>query len=190
MDERLLRAWKEGHPPFHGCTLWAENLTFEQVVDCSQTILLVLEKRQAKENLRKFDDWHEHDGYIKEASPISLSEIEAAFASAAVLLQFCTDETDVCAAIYPQTAGLLWRIGFDGRSTDRNGKHGDTRQRWRFDFSMDRDGLVAVKALLSDVHNVAVNEEPTIAFFDRNSTEHKTKLQRKKSRNVRLPSQK
>jgi hypothetical protein len=191
MNERLLRAWEKGQQPFHGNTLSAENLTFEQIAECSCAVMLGLEQSFASDQFCKLDDWHEHDDYLTEAAPISLNEIEAAFASAAVLNQFCPGETGVCAAIYPQSAEFLWRIGVDESSNDRTPAcHSGDGHRWRFDFSASDPHLVDVKTLLTSVQYIDVNVAPTIEFFDRNSTGRHSKHRLKQSRNARLPSRK
>jgi hypothetical protein len=184
MDHLLLRAWREGLPPFHGDTLWAEDMAFEQVVECALWIVLNLEQRTTSQGqLFKLDDWHEHDGFPKEAVVVSLQDIQLALTTPSSLLDFCTDESNVCAAIYPESVEFLWRIGLDEWASDRNVANGSKGQRWRFDFSTANDRLVELRTVLNSVQNIDLNIEPTTHFFNRKSTDLAfKKSQRKRSR--------
>ena len=70
MDEQLEQRWKTGKPPFDGqCIRLTDHLPLPILRSLLSTVVDVLRQTTPACSLFRFDDWHEHDGYVTESLP-------------------------------------------------------------------------------------------------------------------------
>lgn len=112
MDQRLADAFNSGHPLFQGVTLKGWDITGSQLLELNRPVLGWLNGTQPNE-LRILDDWHFHDGCIKESEPTSLGELAAQFTDEETMISLITDETVVYSGVYPADLSFFWRWGRD-----------------------------------------------------------------------------
>ena len=68
MDEQLEQRWKTGKPPFDGeCLRLTDHVPLPTLRLLMRTIVDVLRQQETDRTLFRFDDWHQHDGYVTKA---------------------------------------------------------------------------------------------------------------------------
>lgn len=82
MDSEFDMRWRQAEAPFDGMTI---SLTDFVPLSTLRSMLIVavsvLHAHCPHAPLFRLEDWHEHDGYVKEATPTTWQELQAALAS-------------------------------------------------------------------------------------------------------------
>ena len=111
MDRNLEQRWRTAQAPFDGVTLDTDDglplSALRQVL--GQTTSL-LRRLFPSVTLSVLEDWHDHDGFVKEASPIGWTEVETMFASDEDLYAHRNGETAVRTGIYPDNLAFYLRF--------------------------------------------------------------------------------
>ena len=77
MDAQLEQRWKDGKPPFDGsCLRLTDHVPLPTLRSLLRTIVDALQQRMKHRSLLRFDDWHEHDGYVTEALPVDWAALD------------------------------------------------------------------------------------------------------------------
>ena len=111
MDETLMKAWRSGTAPFNGATARPSDLL--PLADLSSVLRLLvatLHQRHGNTALLRLDDWHEHDGYVTSAKPITWQELAATTATPEALYEQRPRDGHVRSAVYESTGCFLLRI--------------------------------------------------------------------------------
>lgn len=111
MTEQLQSAWKTSSKPFHHETLFTED--FVPIVELQafvSSIVRYIALYYPNNALFLFDDWHAHDGFIVQATPISIGELTERVGTVDSLYTWRQGDTEVYRSIYPETFDFLFRV--------------------------------------------------------------------------------
>ena len=110
MDTLLEPLWRTGQKPFHSKTIFPSVEVFvEDAMIAISSALRHIEIYYPSNRLFAFDDWHEHDGFVTPARPISISELREQIKTPASYAQSLSDDTAVYRAIYPDSLDFVLR---------------------------------------------------------------------------------
>ena len=110
MDAQLEQRWKTGKPPFDGqCIRLNDHVPLPILRSILLTIVETLQQRTKDGSLFRFDDWHEHDGYVTEALSIDWATLEQVLANDQKLHHSRHDDAYVRWAYYPDDLTFLLR---------------------------------------------------------------------------------
>ena len=119
MDKTLDDAWKTGSQPFSGMTLaCTESLPISTVRSALNSIVQVLETLFPTTPILKFDDWHEHDGFVSQSEESSFSELADLLTSDATLYQARHGDEYVRRAYYARNGAFLLRFSIPDENED------------------------------------------------------------------------
>ena len=114
MNEELERRWRSDTLPFDGHTLATEDGV--PALDVRRFLIKAiecLEPIHGSSKLYKIDDWHEHDGFVTSATPVTWSELRSWLASDQRLFIARSGEVDVYVGIYPEDYSFYLRFYLD-----------------------------------------------------------------------------
>lgn len=110
MDAQLEQRWKDGKPPFDGsCLRLADHVPLPTLRSLLRAIVYELQQRLNHRPLLKFDDWHEHDGYITEAQPADWAALDRVLLNDESLKHSRHGDAYVRRAFYPDDLTFLLR---------------------------------------------------------------------------------
>lgn len=110
MDKQLEQRWKNGKPPFNGqCIRLIDHIQLPTLRILLHTIVDVLYRRTKHCTLFRFDDWHEHDGYVTEALPTDWSTLDQILMNDQKLHESRHGDMYVRWAYYPDNLSFLLR---------------------------------------------------------------------------------
>lgn len=112
MTPDLEQRWKQAQMPFDG------KIVTSGVDSSMQTLLKALEYFTKlldanPQNFYLYHDWHEHDGYLTQAKPISSIKLKNMVANEQSLRASMNGEAEVRTAVYPQSNEWLMRWYID-----------------------------------------------------------------------------
>ena len=82
MDARLDPLWKTGKPPFGGqCIRVTDHVPLPILRSVLGAIVETLPQHIEDTSLFRFDDWHEHDGFVTEARPTDWAALKEVLAN-------------------------------------------------------------------------------------------------------------
>ena len=163
MDEQLEVRWRSGRSPFDGrCLRCSEPIDVARLRQIMQIVVDVLCARITGPNLLKFDDWHEHDGYITQAISTTWAELEDILRTDQRLHSSRHGDSYVCWAYYPADFSFLLRYDIVDRDEDPEliEPVGD------FDLSADATTVAEALSKLGEYHD-CIEVVETKAYFDR-----------------------
>ncbi|MGI4791661.1 MAG: hypothetical protein ACRYFS_22795 [Janthinobacterium lividum] len=111
MDSEFDTRWRMAGKPFDGVTVSLSD--FAPLSDLRQMLIPVVEVLHAHEpevRLFSLKDWHEHDGFVKEASPTTWQQLRALLVSENALKGASTGDTYVRTGFFPERRDFLLRI--------------------------------------------------------------------------------
>jgi hypothetical protein len=108
MDHELEARWRSGRAPFDQAILRCEMIPLSVLQPTVQALVPVLMLPELR--LYAFDDWHEHDGYVTQASAVAWSNLDEIVATEASLFDARHRDTYVRRAFYPESAEWLFRL--------------------------------------------------------------------------------
>jgi hypothetical protein len=121
MNEQLDQRWRQKQPPFDGeVVVFDDSLTPSAMVRALQLIVQVLGKESGSEELRKIEDWHDHDGFIKSDELYSWAELRSAVTSVDSLRVSCSDDWMVHTLVYPVSLGFCLRYWIEIESDSQH----------------------------------------------------------------------
>jgi hypothetical protein len=108
MNSALQERWWVGHAPFGGLTIASDGgMPLGAVRAILAEVVPYLQRQWDHRQLYLLEDWHAHDGYLRDARATSWGELRVACSSNAELLSLCSDDTGVATAVYPDDYGFL-----------------------------------------------------------------------------------
>ena len=111
MDKALEDARKAGSQPFSGVTLsCTESLPISRLRSALNSIVDALQTLFPATPILKFDDWHEHDGFVSPSKESSFGELTSLLSSDESLYQARQGDTYVRRAFYPRNKAFLLRF--------------------------------------------------------------------------------
>jgi hypothetical protein len=111
MTEQFEEAWKASSKPFHGETIYTEDLVpIRMLQTFVSSIVRHIELHYSGNSLFLFDDWHAHDGFIVPAAPLSIRDLADHVATADSLYKWRQGDFEVYRSIYPDTLDFLLRV--------------------------------------------------------------------------------
>ncbi len=119
MDKTLDDAWKKGSQPFSGTTLaCTESLPISIVRSALKSIVDVLQTLFPTTPILKFDDWHEHDGFVSPSEESSFSDLTSLLTSDETLYQARHGDDYVRRAFYARNGAFLLRFSIPDENED------------------------------------------------------------------------
>jgi hypothetical protein len=111
MDDEFNQRWQRAESPFDGVTLFlADYVPLAALRTALTAVVTALHARYPHSRMFQLHDWHEHDGFVLEATPTTWDEIRAALASDGALERTCTDDSYVRTAWFPEERDFLLRF--------------------------------------------------------------------------------
>ena len=114
----------ERAPPFDGVTVHAEPEDEGCLAALRLAALAVthlLQERFPSDDLLVLDDWHEHDGWVTQSTPLTWAELREQLGSFPSFLSFRCGDEYVAKAIYPRARQFCLRVYVDELATERGG---------------------------------------------------------------------
>ena len=110
MHEQLEHRWRTGKAPFDGqCIRLSDHIPLPTLRLLLRTIVDVLQERRKDCTLYRFDDWHEHDGYLTEARATNWEMLNQVLLNDQALHQSRHGDLYVRWAYYPEDFTFLLR---------------------------------------------------------------------------------
>lgn len=110
MDAQLEQRWKDGKPPFDGsCLRLTDHVSLPTLRPLLRIIVDALQQRMMHRRLLRFDDWHEHDGYVTEALPTDWAALDQILMNDESLHHSRHGDAYVRWAFYPDDLTFLLR---------------------------------------------------------------------------------
>lgn len=110
MDPQLEPLWRSGQKPFHGETLYPLNdVLVRDALVAIPSALRHIELYYPDAQLFMFDDWHQHDGFIVQARPVTLEALRKPMLTPESYVASLSDDFAVYRAIYPASLDFLLR---------------------------------------------------------------------------------
>jgi hypothetical protein len=109
VDSIFAEAWQKGTAPFDGVTVFLKELLWLPAL--RPALVAVVDQLQALSPngaLLRNDDWHDHDGYVSEASVFSWEELRTYLASEEALKDANRGDFAVRLGVFPQ--GREWYL--------------------------------------------------------------------------------
>jgi hypothetical protein len=167
MDRILEVAWQQQEKPFH-----AETIIPDDLIPVS--ILRLILKSIVKHceiyyplsycTIYKFDDWHEHDGYATERSPVTFQELYAVLESDELFYQSRHQDDYVYYAVYPDSMDFLLRYNL----LDEDKELGQYPDIWGdFSFTGYDFDLWEISKRLRDYRDIAIGKQNSKQYFAR-----------------------
>ncbi len=113
MNGELERRWRGGIVPFSGQTITIDSEDLTPLTPLRHALLAVvsrLQQRWSDAALLSLDDWHEHDGFITVAKPISWVYLLSTLASDETLLALSHGDWAVRMSFFPKTYDFYLRV--------------------------------------------------------------------------------
>ena len=127
MDEEMESRRLNGQPPFDGTTVYLSNFVpLSTLRELLAPVIAILHARFPDAEMLKFDDWHEHDGYVNLSHTSSWNDVQAIVASDdALITEASTGETYVRTAFYSTICEFLLRVYVPDSSDNPYHSHDD-----------------------------------------------------------------
>lgn len=169
MDSSLFKRWQQQEPPFNQMVLYPQNpLSLPQFNMILFILIDELKAIMSDTPLFHFLDWHEHDGWIIEATPANwdiVSEYATKLLFPIAIEEAYTDDVDVYHAYYPEDFSFLLRVDTfseeDGYEVPWDGAFG------RFDFTASLHLVSRIRVRLETKMHLDFMIEPAQSYFDR-----------------------
>src|SRR4030095_5145858 len=111
MDAVLAKAWKASARPFDGETLnCSDLLPLSALRNLMIQVVNELKGRFAHEPLQRFDDWHQHDGFISPAESSGWEDLDQILSSEKSLYENRAPDDFVRRAFYDKGKTFLFRF--------------------------------------------------------------------------------
>jgi hypothetical protein len=170
MDSEFDMRWRQAEAPFDGVTIFLTDFVpLSALRPMLIAVVNVLHAYCPHSHLFRLEDWHEHDGYVKEATPTTWQELQAALASVDALQRESMGDTYVRTAWFPQERDFLLRFYipdiYDNPYFDHDDPH--LVHHGIFDVTVQEPLASQVQAAAQEAGAV-INSMPAKAFFDRN----------------------
>lgn len=124
MDAELDRRWRVQLPPFTGATLTHRDYVPIRIArTCALRLALLMGLDTGQSTICCIYDWHEHDGYVSQASVLSWTAMERHLSSDELLISVCPDDTYVRLAYVTGSCDFYLRIHVP-RNDERSPGHG------------------------------------------------------------------
>ncbi len=165
MNKDLNIRWQNAKRPFDAQILHPSDLMpLSMLRVLLHTIVQVLHSEFGQEKLYRFEDWHEHDGYITRETLVSWKSLDEILSSNESLYSARHDDTFVHWAYYP--AGLSFLLRFDVLDENEDELYPGI---WgTFDVSTTSPLLQKVEAALSKEPAHSLLKEEAKSYFDEN----------------------
>lgn len=165
MDTNLQPLWQSNSSLFDGNCLYLGD--FVPITNLRLFLLATLNELKPmiiNGQLFKFDDWHEHDGYVSTSTLISVREFQETMTSDDVFYASRHGDTYVRWAFYPKDIAFLLRYYILDKDEDSlyPGIWGTC------DFAANDQTLEKIRGLADDVLAKVVRMGKAKAYFDRN----------------------
>lgn len=120
MDEDLDERWRTGAHPFDGMTLHTgdDPVGFAELLRFVQSAWGAIHDGQTELRWLTLKDWHEHDGFVAQARPITTKAIGAKLAAPSRFRAWCPQEFGVTRLLRDEGATVCLRFGFDPDDDD------------------------------------------------------------------------
>lgn len=160
MDNFLEHAWRNGAPPFDGYTIRAENLPLELLAPVLANLVRVFRQTCGDRHVWSFEDWHEHDGFVKPRRAVTWQSLTDFCSSSATLAARAPNDDAVSLAFYTDPRPVLLRVQIYETEVDGH-PFGPTGS---FDVTGAQVDLDPLAATLLDV---PTHKFPARVFFDK-----------------------
>lgn len=157
MDETLESAWRSETCPFDGLTLRVADVPVSSLAPLLTELVAGLRLRLGAGQLWRVEDWHAHDGWVKERRSSSWAELVELCRSPEALIASAALDDHVALALYTEPLALLLRIEveeFPEPGRERLGA---------FDVTLPNS---AVQFLDRALRERVVERSPAKAYFD------------------------
>jgi hypothetical protein len=161
VDQKLQHAWHTEARPFDGKTLHLADLVpLDRLSLLLSAAVTALRRAYENASLLSLADWHEHDGYITSAHPITWQELEAIASSVATLYERRPGDDFVRLGFYEASGTFFLRVWVLDEDDDRDNYPG----KWgNFDLSAS-EALLQVVA--SSVPSESFLFSPALKYFN------------------------
>lgn len=167
MDRILEIAWKQQEKPFHAETIVPDDSI--PISTLRQILLSIVGHCELYYpsdycTLYKFDDWHEHDGYVTDRHLTTFQDLRSGLESDELLYQLRHQDCNVYSAFYPDSLDFLCRYDI----SDENEEAEQYPGFWG-DFSFTGYGfdLREIAKRLNDYNNVTFSKQNSKEYFDK-----------------------
>jgi len=170
MENELNQRWRQGLPPFDGETVYTPD--FVTLANLTAPLSAVIEQLYVLTGdipIIKFDDWHEHDGFVKDGIQTSWEELPSLTTSEHALLAASTGESYVRLAFCPVDRSWLLRLDVPNRDDNPYFDHDDPKliHYGRFDITCDTELALKLYTVAHAAGSLSILKTPAKAFFDR-----------------------
>ena len=164
MDQNLEKRWRTIQAPFDGATLTLSD--YVPVAELRDILIRLVSMLQRKSfgNLKKLDDWHEHDGFIVESADATWEDLENALRDEDSLYESRQGDTYVRRAFYDASNHFLLRYYIMDKDEDADhypGIQGD------FDLTAQPVVIDEVRSIFESISDKIIVKNSK-EFFDKN----------------------
>jgi hypothetical protein len=170
MDAEFFQRWREGRAPFNG-----QTVTLKDFVPLATLRIALLQVVQQLQDYRpdaalfRLDDWHEHDGFVKEAEPATWQELDTLLTSEQTLKAASTGETHVRRGYFPAERDYYLRLYVPGAYDNPFHAHDDPDlvDYGSFDVTCPEPLMRQIVIAVESAGRIDLEVIATQAFFDR-----------------------
>ncbi|MCP5095479.1 MAG: hypothetical protein GY943_08000 [Chloroflexi bacterium] len=168
MDSKLESLWRSNSHPFDGNCLYLNDLVaIDRLRPFLRSILKILKPVVNDQQICKFADWHEHDGYVTSSENTSIRDLEKAMLSDDTFYASRHGDTFVRWAFYPTNLAFLLRYYI----LDKDEDHLYPGIWGTFDLIANSQILEAAKAIAENDIAITLRIRSAKAYFDQNYAE-------------------
>jgi hypothetical protein len=165
MTPDLNERWLHGLSPFDGLTVspLQEDLVLLPILrKALRGILDRLCEEYSGRSVYRAEDWHEHDGHLSAARPLSWSELESWLASDGTLYAAGHEDTDVRTAVFPDGQQCYLRL-----CIPRDHDNPYPERRGSFDVTCGPELARDLAGIARESGGFVVTVTPAKEYFDR-----------------------
>ena len=157
MDETLERAWRSETCPFDGITLRVQDMPVSSLAPLLTELVANLRLRFGEGQLWRVEDWHAHDGWVKDRRSSNWAQLAELCRSAEALIASAALDEHVALAFYTEPPAVLLRIEVEEYPEPGRERLG------AFDLTLPRSEQSHVDPLLGDR---GCERSPAKSYFD------------------------
>ncbi|WP_119321561.1 hypothetical protein [Capsulimonas corticalis] len=170
MDQDFDQRWRAAATPFDGVTIYSAGCApLAELRYTLNAVFNILREQSPNAELFNLSDWHEHDGYVNEATPSSWNELQSYLISTDALKGLSTGETYVRIAIFSKHRDFLLRVYIPDAYDNPHFGYDDPNlvDCGIFDFTSTEPLALRIRDAAMDAGASDIRMMPAKEFFDK-----------------------
>lgn len=171
MDSTFNSRWQAGEQPFDGVTVYLEDFVpVTNLRPMLNRVVQILYERSPNARLFRMLDWHEHDGYVKEAVPTTWQELQLLASSDETLLKASEWDRFVRTVFFPERRDFLLRFYVpDSHDNPFHDAYDPQLVHYGiFDLTSEKSLALQIREAMLDMGAIGVETMAAKAYFDKN----------------------